>query len=131
MQAHLNHEVEGQAFARRSCRKVDRFLRLLRIPVAAVELLVGSLRRQELVALPCRHGELVEFVCDTRERHHALGAELADSAANECAQRKPARARLHEARAVRCVLDGVGEDERLLLPVIKLRHAKEVGQCHR
>ena len=131
MQAHLNHEVKGQAFARRSCRKVDRFLRLLRIPVAAVELLVGSLRRQEFVALPCRHGELVEFGRYTRKRHHALGAELADSAANERAQRKSTGTRLYEARAVRRVLDGVGEDERLLLPVIEFRHAEEIGQRHR
>ena len=131
MQAHLDHEVEGQALARRGCRKVDRFLRLLRIPVAAVELLVGTLRRQEFVALSCRHGELVEFRRHARERHHPLSAELADSAANERAQCKPARARLYEARAVRRVLDGVGEDERLLLTVVELRHAKEVGQRHR
>ena len=131
MQAHLNHEVEGQTLARRGCRKVDRFLRLLRIPVAAVELLVGTLRRQEFVALSCRHGELVELGRYTRKRHHALGAELADSAANERAQRKSTGTRLHEARAVRRVLDGVGEDERLLLPVVEFRHAKEIGQRHR
>jgi len=126
-ETHLEARVEQQAPSHAGADRGRDGAQGLRLPEGAELLVLDEGGRQEAVA-----GEdVVAGVADrlVDELFKGLGS-LAEGPAEDGAQGEAVRARLDEAGPVGGVLDGVGEDEGLLLRRVELGVAEEGRQRH-
>ena len=127
LESEFERRVEGQALHHLLSRFSVRSLRLLPPRPHIGETVGGEFRRQRTVpfarVLACLRHDL--------SGHGFEGAHIPDGFGDDVPQSQDMGAGFDEPGPVCRVLDGIGEDERLLLMIVELLVAEESRQAHR